>query len=188
LRALVAAQWRRGWVLAGILLLAAAVRFYRLDQTWFFLDHARDVEAATAIASGSALPLLGPRIGSTEAHLGPLYFYLLAIPFSLSGDPLAGVVFVALVQVAAVLALYRFAAEFWCLRVAAYAAALFAVFPLCLFSGRLVWHVGLLPLLIVWFMHALGRLVVRERSAAVFVSCANWLATVYERSADQRWA
>jgi hypothetical protein len=119
------------------------------------------IHAATGSSSN---PFVGRM---TAAYLGPLYFYLLALPVSVSLDPLAPVVFVALVQLGAVLALYRFAAEFWGARVGAYAGALFAVFPLTLFSGRLVWHVGLLPLLVVWTMHALCRLVVRGSSAAV---------------------
>lgn len=155
------------WVLAGILVVGAAVRFYRIDVTWFLLDHVRDVTAAVGVASGTGLPLLGPRIGSTEAYLGPLYYYLLAVPFSLAGDPVAAVVYVALGQLAALLALYRFACEFFGNRVALYATAFAAVFPLTILGSRLVWHVGLMPLGIVLLMHALFRLIVSERSSAV---------------------
>jgi 4-amino-4-deoxy-L-arabinose transferase-like glycosyltransferase len=153
-------------VLAAIVVAAAALRFYRIDVTWFFLDHVRDVSAAAAVASGESFPLLGPRIGSTGAYLGPLYFYLLAIPFSIAHDPVAAVVFVALGHIVALLALYRFAAEFFGPRVALYAAAFFAAFPLVVLSSRLVWTAGLLPLFIVLYMHALFRLIVGERSAA----------------------
>ena len=100
---------REGLVLAGILCVAALARLSRLDLTWFFLDQARDVSIASGIAAGHAFPLLGPRIGWTGAYLGPLYYYLLAIPLLLASDPLAGVAFVALSNVVATWLLYRFA-------------------------------------------------------------------------------
>ena len=153
--------------LAVILALAAIVRFYRVDLTWFFLDQVRDVSVAANIAAGTSFPLLGPRIGWTEAYLGPLYFYLLAIPLSISGDPVAGIILVAAFHVAALLALYRFAREFFGPGVALYASAFFAVFPLTAFSSRLVWHAGLLPPLVVLYIHALYRLIIRGQSTAV---------------------
>ena len=48
-----------------------------------------------------------------------------------------------------------------------YASAFFAVFPLTAFSSRLVWHAGLLPPLVVLYMHALSRLIIRGQSTAV---------------------
>jgi hypothetical protein len=153
--------------LAAIVAVAAIVRFYRLDVTWFFLDQVRDVSIAAGIATGTSFPLLGPRIGWTEAYLGPLYFYVLAIPLSITRDPVAGIAFVAAFHLAALLALYRFAREFFGSGVALYASALFAVFPLTAFSSRLVWHAGLLPPLVVLYMHALYRLIIRGESTAV---------------------
>jgi 4-amino-4-deoxy-L-arabinose transferase-like glycosyltransferase len=158
--------------IAAILALAAIVRFYRVDLTWFFLDQVRDVSVAAGIATGASFPLLGPRIGWTEAYLGPLYFYVLAVPFSISRDPVAGIVFVAAFHLAAVLALYRFAREFFGPGVALYASAFFAVFPLTAFSSRLVWHAGLLPPLVVLYMHALYRLIIRGQSTAVIALLA----------------
>jgi Dolichyl-phosphate-mannose-protein mannosyltransferase len=163
---------REGLVLAGILCVAAFARLYRLDLTWFFLDQARDVSIASSIAAGHAFPLLGPRIGWTGAYLGPLYYYLLAIPFLLAGDPLAGVAFVALSNVVATWFLYRFAREYFGVSVAAYAAAFFAVFPLAIFSSRLVWHTGLLPLFTILFMQALFAVIAREDSRSVIAVLA----------------
>ncbi len=159
-------------ILAAIFAAGAAIRFYRLDLTWFLLDQVRDVSAAAGIATGTSYPLLGPRIGWTDAYLGPLYHYLLAIPLSLTGDPVAGAVFISLSHLVALLALYRFAKEFYGARVALFASALFAVFPLTLFSSRLVWHAGLLPPLVILYMHALYRLVLKGQSAAVVLLLA----------------
>src|SRR5436189_4915907 len=100
-------------ILAAIVMVGAVVHFYRFDLTWFFLDHVRDVSMATAIVDGTSVPVLGPRVGWTEAYLGPLYYYLLAIPFSVWSDPSAGVAFVALGHLVALVLLYRFATEFF---------------------------------------------------------------------------
>lgn len=44
-------------------------------------DTARDVAAALAIANGDALPLHGPLLAGTS-YLGPIWFYLLALPLT----------------------------------------------------------------------------------------------------------
>ena len=142
------------------------MRFYRLDVTWFMLDQVRDVTVAAAIASGDSLPLLGPKIGWTDAYLGPLYYYLLALPFAVTATPLAGPAFVAGANVLAVILLHRFARRFWGDGAALAAAALFGVFPLAVFSSRLVWHAGLVPLATVLFMRSLFALAVDGRSTA----------------------
>jgi hypothetical protein len=77
-------------ILTGILGVGSLVRLYGLDLTWYFLDQVRDVSTAAAIASGKSFPLLGPLIGWTHGRLGPLYFYLIAPPFLLSGRGLFG--------------------------------------------------------------------------------------------------
>jgi hypothetical protein len=145
---------------------AALVRFYRLDVTWFMLDQVRDVTAAAAIAGGDSLPLLGPKIGWSDAYLGPLYYYLLALPFAVTATPLAGPAFVAAANVLAVILLHGFARRFWGEGAALAAAALFGVFPLAVFSSRLVWHAGLVPLGTVLFMRSLFTVAVDGRSTA----------------------
>ena len=43
------------------------------------VDSIRDIYQANSIASGSSLPLTGPQLAHT-VHLGPLWFYILAVP------------------------------------------------------------------------------------------------------------
>lgn len=158
---------RRGAAVAlgAILAVTAFVRFYRLDVTWFMLDQARDVTIASGIAHGD-LTFLGPRIGWTDAYLGPLYYYLLSLPFLVTDAPIAGAVFVAAANVLAVFLLYRLVRRFWGEPAALAAAALFGAFPLAVWSSRLVWHAGLLPLFTVMFIRAVLAVAVEERSAA----------------------
>jgi len=163
--------------LAGILGAGALVRLYRIDLTWYFLDQVRDVSTATAIAAGESAPLLGPLVGWTHGRLGPLYFYLIAPPFLVSGDPLAGAVWAALLGVLALFLLHRLARDAFGLRVALVAGALFAVFPLAVLSSRVLWNPALVPLFTVLFMRSLFSLVVGGRSFAV-VGVIGWLAVL----------
>ena len=57
-------------------------------------DTARDVAAALAIADGDALPLHGPLLAGTS-YLGPVWFYLLALPLAVHRSWLAVALFVA---------------------------------------------------------------------------------------------
>lgn len=169
---------RREWLLlAAILGAAAFVRLYRIDLTWYFLDQVRDVSTAIGIATGRQFPLVGPLIGWTSGRLGPLYFYLISPPFAFTDNPLAGFVFVALVNVAAVLVCYRFVRGYFGPAVALSASALFAVFPLGVFSSRVLWNPALVPLFTLLFMQSLYAVVVRGRSRAIVGVCA-WLAVL----------
>lgn len=160
-------------ILAGILGVGTLLRLYRLDLTWYFLDQVRDVAAATAIASGASFPLLGPLVGWTHGRLGPLYFYLIAPPFVLSGAPLAGVAFVALANALAIFLLYRLARDLFGSGVALAAAACFAVFPLAVLSSRVLWNPALIPLFTVLFLRALFAVVVGRRSRAIIGAFAS---------------
>ncbi len=157
-------------LLGGILAAAAFTRLYRLDLTWYFLDQVRDVSTAVAIASGERFPLVGPLIGWTHGRLGPLYFYLIAPPFLVSGSPMAGVLFVALAGVLAVFLLYQFARDLFGRPAALAAAALFAVFPLAVLSGRVLWNPALIPLFTVLLMRSLFAVVGGRSRAIVGVS------------------
>ncbi len=69
-----------------VALLAATV--YAAFGTAGFFDTYRDLFVATEIAQGVRFPLAGPPIYST-LHLGPIWFYLLAVPqkfFGISGS------------------------------------------------------------------------------------------------------
>jgi len=46
------------------------------------VDSVRDIYQANAIATGAAFPLTGPQLAQT-VHLGPLWFYILAVPAAL---------------------------------------------------------------------------------------------------------
>ena len=156
-----------GWLLAGVIIIGAVTRLYRIDTTWFFLEQAQAVSAAAGIAAGTHWPLLGLPIGWTTAHAGPLYFYLISLPFLVARDPVAAVVFAVLLNLMAIVFLYAFARAFLGPAIALVAALLYAVSPLAVFSSRILWNPGLMPVFTVLFIWSLHALVVNGRSAAI---------------------
>src|SRR5262245_465273 len=164
--------WAEKLTLGGILAVGALLRLYRLDLTWFNLDQARDVAVASSIIAGKSVPLLGPSIGNTQAFLGPLYFYLIAIPYSFARDPIAGAYFIALSNIAAIALLYQFVKECFDPSIALRATALYAVFPLALISSRVLWNPGFLPLFTVLFMRALYGVIMKGHSRSFIVLLA----------------
>jgi hypothetical protein len=161
------ALWKEQLLLVGILCLGAFLRLYRLDLTWFHGDQARDVSIASSIALGRSLPLLGPIINQTQAALGPLYFYLMALPYVFSSAPIAGASFIAGANIIALFLCYRFVRMMFGPDVALKATALFAVFPLAVLSSRSMWNPGWLPLFTILFFRALYSVVVRGHSGSI---------------------
>ncbi len=169
----------RRLALPAIVAVAALVHLYRLDLILLTTDQVRDLTWASDIATGTRLPLLGPAISLTQASLGPLYYYLLAVPVVFSPSLLAGAYFIAASNVAAVAMCFVFAERFFSRAVAVRAAALFAVFPLAVISSRGVSNIGFLPPAVVGFVWALSSLVVNGNSRA-FVPLAGLLAVVVQ--------
>jgi len=99
---------------------------------------------ARAIAEGANLPLVGPTAGI--GYLGPLYYYLLAIPASLNPDPLAGGYFIALLGALSVYACYRLARGLFGEGAAIAAALLYALAPYAIRYSSFIWNPNLLPL------------------------------------------
>lgn len=158
-----------GALFLGVMAVGAVLRLYKLDLLSWYFDPARDISVAVGIAEGSQQPLLGPPIGSTSAFLGPLYFYLLAVPMRFSSDPMAAAWLIALSNVAALTLYYRFGREYFGPSVALVATALFAAFPFAVTSARHLGNLGFLQFFAVVFMSALFSFVVRRRSRALIV-------------------
>src|SRR5262245_55294458 len=84
--------------LAVIVIIAAALRFIRLDAAEFWYDESTLSLLAQDMAAGKSLPLLG--IPSSAGFPNPpAGVYLLAIPYFFSKNPLVATAFVALLNV-----------------------------------------------------------------------------------------
>jgi len=142
--------------------LAAGFRLTGLDLGWFMVDQARDAVEALKIAEGRSFPLVGPIAPGLYA-MGPLYYYLLAVPFWFSKDPSAAVFFIGLLNLVSVYLTYRLGREFFSPTVGLVGAALYAVFPMAVISSKAMWNPGFIPFFTVVFFYFLYRFLVGQR-------------------------
>jgi hypothetical protein len=141
-------------LLGSILVLGAWTRLSGLDLGWFLQDQARDGTVALGIVSGRDFPLVGPEAGGTF-RLGPLFYYLLAIPYGLSADPKVGVAFQTLLALLSIYLAYRLGEDLFGPPVGLVGAALYAAFPAAVLSGKTLWNPGFIPVCTTLFLIAL---------------------------------
>lgn len=145
----------------AILLLAGALRLNWPALAEFKLDEATVVRRALAIAYEGDLPAFG--VGASVGLANPpLFLYLAAIPLRVWPDPLALVLFIALLNSLAVLACYGLGQICFNRSVGLIAAFLFAVNPWAIVYGRKIWSQNL-PLVTIAFMTALLMIFVQRR-------------------------
>lgn len=153
-------------VLVVIVLVAAYVRLQDPDLAPFTFDQARDAHVAREIVAGRLFPLVGVEIGGSSSHTwGPLYFYLLAVPFAISSDPSLAVGFLGVLTVAGVVLAYRLGRAMFGPEVGLITAALFATYPRAVVGTKALSNVAPVPLLTVLLFLCLFALVAHRRSA-----------------------
>ena len=92
-----------------------------------------------------------------------LYFYLLAIPYGLSPNPVVGIAFLNLLNLCSIYLTYRFGTEMFGPPVGVIASGLYAVFPMAVLSGKALWNPGFVPFFVTLFLWALWRFLVERR-------------------------
>jgi 4-amino-4-deoxy-L-arabinose transferase-like glycosyltransferase len=96
-------------VLFLIVLMAAILRFWRIDGMFHFMgDEGTQTQATWNLIHGH-LPLLGPSLSIGSMHLGPLFYYMEAVPLAIAGgSPVGPTIMVALFGLAAVCVLFYY--------------------------------------------------------------------------------
>ncbi len=136
-------QHRLETVLLGlILLLAAFLRLYQIDQYMTFLgDEGRDALIIKGILVDHDLPFIGPPTSVGNIYLGPLYYYMMAVAMTVGWlNPVAAAVMVALIGVAAVFLVYYLARTFFGSTSGLIAALLYASSFVVITYSRSSWN------------------------------------------------
>ena len=115
-------------LLAAILALAAALRFWRLGAVSFTFDAAAVSNLAAQWIDQGRLPLQG-MVSSTGFRNPPLTVYLISFPVRFSRDPLVLAGFVIVLNLLAVAGTFWLGRRYWGMAVGLLAALLFAVSP-----------------------------------------------------------
>ena len=142
--------WARQWEFWLALLLAAVLRFWRLDLTQFLDDQTGLMTLARTATTHGLIPLTG--IPSSIHTLNPPLSIYLLLPFTaFTANPMPIVISIALWNVLGVALCYIFTLRYFGRRVAAVSALLFATCGAAINYSRFIWQQNYLPpLLILW--------------------------------------
>lgn len=154
--------WRLGTALALALILglSAFLQFYRLSDLQHFQgDEGILLLAARALLVDHVFPVYGLALAVGNAHIGPLFDYLIALPLWLSGlNPTAAVALNGICQVLAVAICYGLLTRYGGGRLAGLVGALvYATAQEVVYYSRFLWP-NMFPcllLLILWSLLAL---------------------------------
>jgi len=134
-----------------IVIVAAYFRLASLNLAEFKSDEAGTAIVLRALVQQGRIPLVGPAL-STGGSAGPIYYYILTVPFLISADPVTASAFVAFLNIVGIAFTFKFAREFFNERVALVATALAAVSPFAILFSRKIWNPDLIfPFTVILF-------------------------------------
>src|SRR3989338_586606 len=161
---------KNSWII-GILLLAAFLRLYKIQDYMTFLgDEGRDVLVVYNILHGN-LTLLGPTASVGGFFLGPIYYYFMT-PFLwlFNYSPVGPAVMVALFGIATVWFIYKVGSDFFGKKAGLIAAFLYGISPLVIAYSRSSWNPNLMPFFSLLTIYILYKAVLGGK-VRLFVLC-----------------
>jgi len=156
-------------MLAGIVLIAIAFRFYGPEQSLFTLHTARDMYRSLLLVRGEEIPLLGSEMQYGGRVLGPLMYFLIAPIVAITPSPVGVFYLIAFMNTALLVILWRIVRGIFGSWVAILAIALYAVFPLEIGQLRFNWNPCFLPFMLTIALGALWRVTVFREKWPLFV-------------------
>jgi 4-amino-4-deoxy-L-arabinose transferase-like glycosyltransferase len=146
-------------ILAMILLIGAFCRLYKIDQYMTFLgDEGRDVIVVRRIFTELHPPLIGPGTSIGNMYLGPLYYYMMAIPLLLAGfNPVGPAIMVALLGVTTIFFAWLVARQWFGKIAATVAAGLYAISPTVIIYSRSSWNPNIMPFFALLCIYSIWR-------------------------------
>ncbi|MGA2910222.1 MAG: glycosyltransferase family 39 protein [Candidatus Microgenomates bacterium] len=134
-------------ILGFILLVASICRLYKIDQYMTFLgDEGRDVIVVRRIFTELHPPLIGPGTSVGNLYLGPLYYYMMALPLLLANfSPVGPAVQIAILGVITVAFVWWVGRIWFGKRAGVIAAGLYAISPTVIYYSRSSWNPNIMP-------------------------------------------
>lgn len=179
---------REFYLILALLLVALFLRIYRIPEYMTFLgDEGRDALMIKRILVDGDIPLLGPPTSVGNIYLGPLYYYMMAIPMAVLWlNPVAAAAQVAIIGVLTIGLIYYLSRE-WFGKLAAFISALlYAISPVNIIYSRSSWNpnpapfFALLAILGVYRVHKTGNFLwlVLTGGALAFIVQMHYLALI----------
>lgn len=142
-----------------ILLLASFLRLHKINQYQTFLgDEGRDVAVVMDMLLGRKFTLIGPGTSIGNMYLGPLYYYLLLIPLTLSNfSPVGPAIMVAFFGVATVFLLWWIARQWFNRGSALLISILYSLSPTIITYSRSSWNPNIMPFFALVTMYGIWK-------------------------------
>ena len=125
---------------AGILLLAAGLRWFDIGAEPLGIDGTAISMKALAVVRGDALDLRGPSMSVGTFH-SPLSVYLYALPYALDADPRLARLYSGVFNIVAVALVYLLGRRYFSVPAGLVAALLFAVHPEAVYISRQILNI-----------------------------------------------
>ena len=145
--------------IVAVLALAVFVRLNKIDQYMTFLgDEGRDVAVVRDMLLGRKFTLIGPGTSIGNMYLGPLYYYLLLIPLSLSQfSPVGPAIMVAVFGVATVALLWWIGRQWFGRVPALLISTLYSLSPTVITYSRSSWNPNIMPFFALLSMYGIWK-------------------------------
>lgn len=129
-------------ILAFLLGLAAILRLYHLPEYMTFLgDEGRDALVIKKLLVEHDLPFIGPPTSIGNIYLGPLYYYMMAIPMAIFWlNPAAAAYQVAVIGIFTVWLIYHLTSQWFSKQAGLVAAFLYGISPVNIIYSRSSWN------------------------------------------------
>ncbi len=151
---------RKELVIIGlILLIGAFFRLYKIGSYMTFLgDEGRDVIIVRRIFTELHPPLIGPGTSVGDMYLGPLYYYMMAIPLLIAGfSPVGPAVMVALLGVVTIAFIWWVGRIWFDKKAGLIAAGLYAVSPTAIIFAHSSWNPNIMPFFAVLSIYSVWK-------------------------------
>lgn len=133
-----------------VIILATLLRFYQLSGYMTFLgDEGRDALVIKNMLVNHHFPLIGPPTSVGNIYLGPLYYYMMAIPMIIFWlNPVAAAGLDAFLGVVTVVLIYYLGKQWFNRQAGLMAAYLYAISPVTIVYSRSSWNPNPAPLFV----------------------------------------
>ena len=150
---------REFWILVIILALSAFLRLYKIGEYMTFLgDEGRDMIIVRRFLVEFHPPLIGPGTSVGSMYLGPLYYYMMAIPVLLANfSPVGPAVMVAILGVLTVFLIWFIGREWFGKIAGLVSALLYAISPTIIIFSRSSWNPNIMPFFSLLSIYAIWK-------------------------------
>ncbi len=167
-------------ILLLILLLGTFMRVFKINEYMTFLgDEGRDVIIVRRLLTEAHPPLIGPGTSIGNMYLGPLYYYLMAIPLLIANfNPVGPALFIAILGTITIYLLWFVVRKWFPTNKTNYGALaasfLYAISPVIIIYSRSSWNPNIMPFFSLLAIYAIWNVWVNKKFKWLIVAAISF--------------